>query len=84
MLLKHIGDRLKDLLNDETAVCAREYADRFLILCERNQSEFERLHNLLVEEIPSHLQISGLPQVQESVQAYFPQIIHIIYSGFRL
>ena len=48
-LLKHIGNRLKDLLSREHAVCAREYADRFLILCERNQSDFERLHDLLVE-----------------------------------
>lgn len=50
-LLKYIGSRLDGLLREELSVCAREYADRFLVLCERKQGYPEKMHGILAGDL---------------------------------
>lgn len=53
-LLKYIGGKLSELLDEEYTVCAREYADRFFVFRERNRSKFEDFHRVLVESIENY------------------------------
>lgn len=59
-LLRHIAEKLIELLFDKVSLCAREYGDRFLIICERKKDYFPKLYEGLtkdMEQYPSDIKI---------------------------
>lgn len=53
-LLRYIADKLIELLFDKTSLCAREYADLFLIVCERKGDYFQDIYKGLTREMEAY------------------------------
>lgn len=70
-LLRSIAESLLELLLNQVSVCAREYADNFLILCERKEDYIPDMKKCLMEkldEYPSDIGIRlkfGVYQVED-------------------